>query len=38
MTKEECLEQLKRTKSYYRKCDLKKCLKRLIKEEKKVKK
>lgn len=34
MTKEECLEQLKRTKSYYRKCDLKKCLKRLIKEEK----
>ena len=36
MTKEECLMQLKKTKSPYRKRDLQKCLKRLLKEGKKV--
>lgn len=37
MTKKECLEQLERTKSHYRKRDLEKCLKRIMKEEKRRK-
>lgn len=38
MTIKECKEQLNKTKSPYRKRDLEKCLKRLLKEEKKVRK
>lgn len=37
MTIKECKEQLTKTKSPYRKKDLEKCLKRLLKEEKRRK-